>query len=247
MVVDLECEFLSQRELPHMALIQPELIKAAAHDTTENTQLALTHPSLPSLQVRSPASVLPTKVRVWDDVVWAHDQGDEAAEWLSQALGQPVRLVRQSPKAQRQVQDRWCQGANVGAAFADAYPLLVTTLQTQHTLQAALQNTTIAASLQRFRANIVLDDLEAHDEDFLQWLELEGGAHIQLAKPCVRCSVPNVDPQTATVDSRISQALSTYRQDARMDGAITFGMNAYIQSGLGLSIREGQAFGAFLA
>lgn len=247
MVVDLEGEFLSQRESPHMALIQPQLIKAAAHDTTENTQLALTHPSLPSLQVRSPASVLLTKVRVWDDIVWAHDQGDEAADWLSQALGQSVRLVRQSPAGQRHVQDRWSAGANVGAAFADAYPLLVTTLHTQHALQSALHDTPLTASLQRFRANIVLGGLEAHEEDYLSCITLDGPINIQLAKPCVRCAIPNIDPQTATVDSRISQALSTYRQDARMDGAITFGMNAFTQSGLGLSIREEQGFGAFLA
>lgn len=247
MVVDLEGEFLSQRELPHMALIQPELVSDSVQTNTPELQLRLTHPRLPSLLVNSPASVLPTKVRVWDDIVWAHDQGDEAAEWLSQALGQPVRLVRQSPKAQRQVHDRWSTGANVGAAFADAYPLLVTTLQTQHTLQAALQDASLTTSLQRFRANIVLDGLEAHEEDYVSRLELDGPINIQLAKPCVRCSIPNIDPQTAMVDSRISQALSTYRQDTRMAGAITFGMNAYIQTGLGLCIREGQAFGAFMA
>lgn len=247
MVVDLDGEFLSQRELPHMVLITPKLMEQSNAHMTENTQLELTHPSLPSLQVRSPASVLLTKVRVWDDIVWAHDQGDEAAEWLSQALGQSVRLVRQSPKAQRQVKDRWSATANVGAAFADAYPLLVTTLQTQHTLQAALQDTSLTTSLQRFRANIVLDGLEAHEEDHVSRLEFDGPISIQLAKPCVRCAIPNIDPQTATVESRISQALSTYRQDARMDGAITFGMNAYIRTGLALCIREGQDFGAYLA
>ena len=250
MVVDLDGEFLSQRELPHMALIQPQLIENPDPHASEKTLLELTHPSWPLLQIPSPASVLLTKVRVWDDIVWAHDQGDEAADWLSQALGQPVRLVRQATsqaQTQRQVQDRWSQGAKVGALFADAYPLLVTTLQTQHTLQSALQDHSLDANLQRFRANIVLDGLEAHEEDHVSRLALEGPISIQLAKPCVRCAIPNVNPQTARVDSRISQTLSTYRQDARMDGAITFGMNAYVQSGLGLFIQEGQSFGAYLA
>jgi uncharacterized protein len=247
MVVDLDGAFLTQRELPHMALIQPALVSGSAQTTTPELQLRLMHPHLPSLLVNSPAAVLPTKVHVWGDVVWAHDQGDEAADWLSNALNQPARLVRRAPTTQRQVQDRWSQGANVGSAFADAYPLLVTTLQAQQRLQAALQGTDLVANLQRFRANIVLDGLEAHDEDFVQRLELEGGAHIQLAKPCVRCSIPNVDPQTALADSRISQALSTYRQDTRMDGAITFGMNAYVKQGMGLQVREGQAFGAFIS
>ena len=247
MVVDLDGEFLTQRELPHMALIQPELVSDSIQTNTRELQLRLTHPRLPSLLVQSPAPVLPTKVRVWDDVVWAHDQGDEAADWLSNALNQPARLVRRAPTTQRQVQDRWCQGTEVGAVFADAYPLLVTTLHAQQRLQAALQGTDLAANLQRFRANIVLDGLEAHDEDFVQRLALEGGAHIQLAKPCVRCSIPNVDPQTALADSRISQALSTYRQDTRMDGAITFGMNGYVKQGVGSVIQEGQTFGALIA
>jgi uncharacterized protein len=247
MVVDLDGEFLTQRERPHMALIQPELVSDSAPINSPKPQLRLTHPHLPSLLVQSPASVLPTKVRVWDDVVWAHDQGDEAADWLSNALNQPARLVRRAPTTQRQVHDRWCQGAEVGAVFADAYPLLVTTLHAQQRLQAALHGTDLAANLKRFRANIVLDGLEAHDEDFVQRLELEGGAHIQLAKPCVRCSIPNVDPQTALADSRISQALSTYRQDTRMDGAITFGMNGYVKQGVGSVIQEGLAFGALMA
>jgi uncharacterized protein YcbX len=247
MVVDLDGEFVTQRELPHMALIQPELVSDSAPTHTPEPQLRLTHPRMPSLLVNCPAPVLPTKVRVWDDVVWAHDQGNEPANWLSGALNQPVRLVRRAPTTQRQVHDRWCQGAHVGAAFADAYPLLVTTLQAQQRLQAALQGTDLAANLQRFRANMVLDGLEAHDEDFVQGLELEGGAHIQLAKPCVRCPIPNVDPQTALVDSRISQALSTYRQDSRMNSAITFGMNGYVKQGVGMQIREGQVFGAFIA
>ena len=247
MVVDLDGTFLTQRELPHMALIQPELVGDRAQTTAPELQLRLTHPHMPPLLVNSPASVLPTKVRVWDDVVWAHDQGDEAAEWLSNALNQPVRLVRRAPTTQRQVQDRWCQGTKIGAVFADAYPILITTSTAQQRLQLALQSTEVQADLRRFRANMVLDGLEAHDEDFVQRLELEGGAHIQLAKPCVRCSIPNVDPKTALADSRISQALSTYRQDTRMDGAITFGMNAYVRQGIGLEIREGQAFGAFIA
>ncbi len=44
-----------------------------------------------------PASELPVRtmnVTCWEWAGTARDEGDEAAEWLSEYLGKPVRLVR---------------------------------------------------------------------------------------------------------------------------------------------------------
>jgi len=51
-------------------------------------------------------------------------------------------------------------------------------------------------------------------------------------KPCARCSIPNVNPQTAELQPQVSAVLASYRQDARLEGAITFGMNAIVTEGL---------------
>ena len=81
MVVDAEGEFVSQRELSRMALVQPRL---------DDTHLYLDAPGQPTLTLprRAPRTASPMKVRVWDDTVPALDVGDAAADWLTQCLGQ---------------------------------------------------------------------------------------------------------------------------------------------------------------
>ena len=81
MVVDAEGEFVSQRELPRMALVQPRL---------DDTHLHLDAPGLPTLKLprQAPRTASPMMVRVWDDVVPALDLGETVARWLDQCLGE---------------------------------------------------------------------------------------------------------------------------------------------------------------
>jgi uncharacterized protein YcbX len=73
MVVDSSGEFVSQRELPRMVLIQPSF---------KLGQLMLRAPGMLSLHLALDAAEAPMKVRVWDDTVMAYDMGDVAAQWL---------------------------------------------------------------------------------------------------------------------------------------------------------------------
>jgi len=52
--------------------------------------------------------------------------------------------------------------------------------------------------------------------------------------------IPNVDPRSAEVGSEPWQTLSTYRADARVQGGITFAMNAVILDGVDRVLRPGQ-------
>jgi uncharacterized protein YcbX len=102
-----------------------------------------------------------------------------------------------------------------------------------------------AVGMARFRPNLVLGGLLPHDEDHLGPLEClseEGAvlAGLQLVKPCARCPIPNIDPATAESHPGVGDALQGYRQDARLDGAITFGMNAIVTHGAGAVLRVGQ-------
>ena len=96
---------------------------------------------------------------------------------------------------------------------------------------------------------MVLGGLEPHDEDHIGTLEVRGsqgragdGALVRLAlvKPCARCPIPNIDPATAQSHPGVGDALQTYRQDSRLDGAITFGMNAVVLTGVEHMVRVGQ-------
>jgi len=101
--------------------------------------------------------------------------------------------------------------------------------------------------MRRFRPNIVLSGVEPHDEDRIgAWrVQTEGGvATLENVKPCARCPIPNIDPANATSSPAVSDALQAYRQDRRLNGAITFGMNAIVLEGDGLLLKVGQAVGA---
>jgi uncharacterized protein len=64
---------------------------------------------------------------------------------------------------------------------------------------------------------------------------------LRLVKPCVRCSIPDVDPATAETGTAVGQTLAGFRADPRMNGGLTFGMNAIVVQGIGLTLRAGQA------
>jgi uncharacterized protein YcbX len=82
---------------------------------------------------------------------------------------------------------------------------------------------------------LVLSGLQPHQEDQLKSLRLQtpqGPIEIGLVKPCVRCSIPDVNPITGQTDQWALPVLKDYRRDPRMNGALTFGMNAIVTQGL---------------
>ncbi len=243
MVVDASGLFLTQRECPAMALVQPRLTPDA---------LELHFAGATTLQVPLAAPGPVRAVQVWEDRVDAIDMGDEAALWLQQALGQSgIRLVRFAPDSRRPCSTRWTEGAISHTHFADGYPVLVTTESAMAPLNARLTAAGLApAEMLRFRPNLVLAGLDAHDEDHIRVLQVEPfqaadrGARLALVKPCARCPIPNIDPVTGLSHPGVGDALQAYRQDARLNGAITFGMNAVVQAGVGTLLRVGQRFSA---
>ena len=63
-------------------------------------------------------------------------------------------------------------------------------------------------------------------------------------KPCPRCPIPNVDPSTGESSPEVLEALRAYRADPRLDGALTFGMNAVVVRGAGHTLHVGDAVSA---
>ena len=238
MVVDADGLFVSQRECARMALIRPQL---------EADALLLQAPGMPKLRVPLQDSGPSLRVQVWDDVVDALDMGPEAAEWVHAFLGVPARrLVHFDPAEQRACSTKWTGGVAASTQFADGYPVLVTTDSAMDELNTRLvAQGHPAVGMLRFRPNVVLSGLLPHDEDHLGPLEVwaDGAAiaGLQLVKPCARCPIPNIDPTTAQSHPGVGDALQVYRQDARVNGAITFGMNAIVTHGAGTVLRVGQA------
>lgn len=249
--------FCSQRDCPALALVQPSLPPEAFLGQAWGSDLgdagaALTLTIVPtgksvSIPLRvaeaeeeedqeekgegeqaSPPRRRLRKVSVWDYDGEGFDEGDEAAELLSNFLGRPVRLVRHLPEVSpRPVSRGWVKASSPAAevAFADAFPLLVTTVASTVAAGRALGRPVEAV---RFRPNILLDSSgeeggaggggsggKAWEEDAWASLALGGGEGssassslslspstlIDLVKPCDRCTIPHVNPKTGERDA----------------------------------------------
>jgi uncharacterized protein YcbX len=235
MVVDAEGDMLTQRELPRMVLIQPALTK----DT-----LVLHAPGQVDLELPlTAARTTRTQVRVWNDVVPAFDMGPAVSAWLTDFLGDsfgPLRLVRFDDQHARFSSDKWTQGVQALNQFSDGFPLLALSTASLDELNSRLQAKGEAAvDIRRFRANLVLDGVMAHDEDRIGTMTV-GAVQLQPVKPCPRCPIPNIDPDLAQPHPAVSDTLQSYRQDARVNGAVTFGMNCIPVAGVGQVLRVGQ-------
>lgn len=246
MVVDPQGRFITQREVAQMALVQP-------HIDAQAGQLRVSYPAQEDLCVPLALPLLHAApqlpVQVWSSHVTAWDMGDEAAHWFSQALGRDCRLVRFDPAQQRLSSSKWTGGIQAPNQFADGYPLLVTTSSAVEALNRKLQAQGHApVDGLRFRANIVLEGLAEHEEDFLDtlWVQSAQAVAIRLGKPCSRCPIPNIDPRTAQSSPEVGDTIQQYRQDARLGGAVTFGMNAVVAQGAGQMLQVGQAVGGLL-
>ena len=234
MVVDPTGLFVTQRELPRMALIQP---------TLKTSEMVLRAPGMLALHValdRVEERVIAT---VWDDEVAAYDMGDLCAQWFSDFLGRPLRLVRFDPEQKRLSDHRWTGDIDAENGFTDGFPILVSSVAALAELNRRLRlQGLLEVTLARFRPNLVLDGLDAHGEDALDEIAFatdDGPVRIKLVKPCVRCPIPDIDPATAEPGHAVGDTLTGYRADARQDGKLTFGMNAVIVEGLERVLRVG--------
>lgn len=242
MVVDGDGSFLTQRELPRMALIQPQL---KYHD------MVLRAPGMLALHIALDQVQEPVRVRIWDDEVKAYDMGPIAAQWFSDFLGVKARLVRFDPEEKRASSRQWTGGVEALNQFSDGYPVLVLSEASLAGLNDKLQvGGHAAAGLARFRPNIVIGDapgdseLAPHDEDRLDLLKIateQGVVQLKPVKPCARCPIPNIDPATALSSPEVGDTLQTYRQDPRLKGAVSFGMNAIVLRGIDHLLQVGQS------
>ncbi|MBC7547755.1 MAG: MOSC N-terminal beta barrel domain-containing protein [Polaromonas sp.] len=229
MVVDARGDFLTQRELPRMVLIQPKL---------KTDEMVLRAPGMLALHVALYAAESATRVRVWGEEVAAFSMGAVAAQWFSDFLGIEARLVRFDATQRRLSDPQWTGGVEAFNQFSDGFAALVLSQPSlDHFNRKLLASGTSDVTMARFRPNIVLGsaagaiELLPYDEDRLETLDIAtdtGAVQLRLVKPCLRCPVPNVDPATGLSSPAVGDMLQRFRADARLGGAVTFGMNAIV-------------------
>lgn len=250
MVVDDQGQFMTQREHPRLALVCPQIFA---------DKLVLSAPGKQDMHIEFNVDRRSLHVKIWGDEISAFDMGDEVALWFTQFLSltgfsnpppmtTSYRLVRFNPAYRRVSSLQWTKGIQALNRFSDGFPLLLLSEASQAQLNERLVAAGHASvSIERFRPNVVLSGLQAHDEDFLNVLHVEAGVEevlLKPVKPCPRCPVPNIDPLTAQISPYVVDVLQTYRKDDRVGGALTFGMNVIVLGGVGVVLRVGQTVSA---
>ncbi len=210
MLIDERGVMLSQRDLPRMALISVD---------NGSGELACSAPGMQPLQVPIPFPGNGQRLlaRLFDDDVDVQLAADSAHGWFTQFLGAPCRLVYQPDDSFRQV-NRIYAAKGVSVSLADGFPLLLINQGSLDDLNRRLDE---PVQMRRFRPNLVIEGAEPFAED--AWRKVRvGEVEFSLAKPCARCSIPTVNPETGEMGREPMRTLATFR---RRNSDIFFGWN----------------------
>jgi uncharacterized protein YcbX len=221
MLVDEDGWFISQRELPRMALISVRI---------EPDRLVVDAPQMPSLELPlGPTTGETMPARIWDDLVEASPVGDDADRWFGEFLGVRCSLVYLPDESVRPVDPDYGEaGDRVG--LADGFPFLLISEASLADLNSRLEH---PLPMNRFRPNLVIGGCEPFAEDFWKRIRI-GFITFRVVKPCSRCAITTVDQSTAVTGKEPLRTLARFR---KVGGKVLFGQNL-IHDGTG-TLRTG--------
>lgn len=228
MLIDDHNKFVTQRQHHQLALVQLKI-------SGETIELSHADASMGSTRIPLRISGKPgLPADIWDDKVQVIWPGLEADRWFSDYLGQNCRLVYLPDESVRRVDPDYVS-ENVNTSLSDGSPYL---LANRASLRDIELRSGVSLSMTRFRPNLVVDSGIAFEED--KWKELRGGeVAFRAVKPCARCVLTTIDPQTGIAGQEPLKTLSTYR---RTGNKILFGQNmiaecyGYIRVGESLEV-----------
>jgi len=238
MVTTSDYEFITQREIPLMSMIEvsidPDTLTLSSKNNTK-FQVPL---------LLSSTTVI--KASVWGDICDAYDEGDDASLWLTSLLGlyknKSLRLVRYSSQGIRPVPAKYLNGVEAQSAFSDQFPYLITSWESLEKLNTGLiKNGSQVAEMDRFRPNIVvkgIDNLEKKTSQNL--LCHKSGYDFGLRKPCKRCKIITINQDNGKIDNPKEPlaTLTSLRFSDEIKGAF-FGQNAILLSNKNYILKVG--------
>lgn len=179
----------------------------------ESGALTLTAPGQVPLVVAVPTDgpVVPVNVTRLATMV---DAGAEAADWVSQVLGESVRLVWQDDPARRPISDKHGGLGAEPLSLADTGPLLLTTTSSLAQLEAwiAEDHDPQTMVMRRFRPNVVVDgSATPFVEDDWRGIHI-GDVPYRFAEHCDRCVVTTIDPVTLAHGKEPIRTLARHRK-----------------------------------
>ncbi|OLY93344.1 hypothetical protein SAMN05444008_107149 [Cnuella takakiae] len=223
MLVDKAGNFLSQRSLPAMALLQTALTGGGIQVTHKQSKAQILLPFVP--QTNNTLAVT-----VWDNRCIGIEVSPEASTWFSEQLALECRLVYMPDEAPIAVETAYAHNGEV-TSFSDGYPFLLISQASLDDLNNRLEQ---PVPMNRFRPNIVVSGSEPYAEDGWQHFQING-LNFFGVKLCGRCVVTTINQDNLAMSKEPLKTLSTYRQAGNK---IMFGQNL-LHSGSG-TIAVGQ-------
>jgi len=208
MLIDDNGCMLTQRKHPRLCLVKCKL---------EDNQLSVSAAGSPELIIPGQHTERFLKATVWEDTCNAIDCGDEASDWFSTFLNTSTRLVYFPRDEVRQVDLNFARPGDI-TAFSDGFPYLLISQASLDDLNSRLDS---PVEMRRFRPNLVIKGTEPFAED--NWKKIRiGNTTLNLVKPCSRCSIPSINPDTAEQSAEVVKTLAGYRM---RENKIFFGQN----------------------
>lgn len=233
MFVSSEGQFLTQRTLPQLSLIRPEIKHESLYLCFNGNEIEIPLEA-PLIGRRA--------VDVWSATVDCAIVDVQGIDLLAEFLGQKVQLVRFDQVAKRSA-NRGGESLGVETRFTDSQPYLVVN---QASLQDLNSRMPSPVAMSRFRANIEVSGSAAFAEDRWQTLRASGVEFIS-SKPCSRCVMVNIDQENRTeLVRRDSEVLKTLGQFRRQEKGIYFGQYFFSRS-FGAEISLGDSLTAQMA
>lgn len=206
-------KFTNQARLPKLATVATRRLDPETIEFDVNGQ-TLTH----GVSTAGTAS----DIDFYGNAVAVVDQGDELAALVSEAVAADVRVAalketfrRAVPLEEFAVIDGISQ-----SRFVDVAPILVTNMASLEDLNGRLDG---PVPMNRFRPNIVVEGLDAFEEDAVVSLEGDGWQLVR-ATHCERCAVTCTDQETGERAREPLATLKSYRQrENGYAGGVMFG------------------------
>ena len=210
MVVDDSAKFITQRTSPEMALLKTEIV-----DST----LIVKAPGMAELKLPlfKTEGIL-QMVEIWGDLCETLKAEKQAETWISDYLGKRCNFVFMPENCNRQVDQDYAIGKN-HVSFSDGFPLLLISESSLIDLNSRAPE---EITMKRFRPNLVVKNTEPYQEDNWEIIRI-GDCELQIVKPCSRCVLTTVDPETGKFSGR--EPLKTLSKYRKLNGEVVFGQN----------------------
>ena len=202
MLVDDNNKFISQREIPEMALLQVQLADDQISVKDKNMGKSLLFPIIPETDETAVA-------QIWDDRCQVQFVSEAADKWFSEILSVSCRLVYMPDATERMI-DKKYTGKNELTSLADDCAVLMIGQASLDDLNTRLPE---KISMNRFRPNIVFTGGQPFEEDSFKSFTINR-TRFHSIKRCARCLLTTISQEDASRSKEPLKTLAIYRTES---------------------------------